>query len=86
MLNECEKSHEINYTFSCCYKSLILMFNHSETHLLQSKFSNLFLKTLNHHFKLNQLEILNIKFETLKHVLDICTKVNSHFYFQGKVI
>ena len=84
MLNECEKNHEVNYTFSCCYKHLILMFNHSETHLMQQKFSNFFLKTLNHDFKVNQLEIHLVKFENLKIILDIISKVNSQFYFQGK--
>jgi hypothetical protein len=83
MLNECDKVHEINYFYSCCYKHLILMFNHSETHLLHQRYANLFLKTLNHHFKLNKLNIENIKFETLKTVLDIATKLNSQFYFQG---
>jgi hypothetical protein len=86
MLNDCEKNHEINYSHLCCYKHLILMYNHSETHLLQQKFANLFLKTLNHFFKLNQLEAQQIKFENLKIVLDIISKVNSHFYFQGKYL
>jgi hypothetical protein len=83
MLNDCEKNHETNYNISCCYKHLILMHYHSETHLLHQKFANLFLKTLNHYFKLGHLEIEHIKFEILKKLLDIVTKTNSHFFFQG---
>ncbi len=84
MLNDCRKNHEINYSSSCCYKHLILMHDHSETHMLISKYSSLFLKTLNHHFKLNNLETDKIKFDTLLNLLNTITRINSHFYFLSK--
>ncbi len=81
MLNDCKKTHEINYSSSCCYKHLIIMHDYSDTHMLISKYSSLFLKTLNHHFKLNKLEIEKIKIDLLINLLNIITRINSHFYF-----
>ncbi len=86
MINDCKKLHEINYTLSCCYKHLILIHDHSETHMLISKYSSLFLKTMNHYFKLNKLDIENIKFEILINILNIITRINSHFYFISKIM
>ena len=81
MLIDCKKYHGINYSSSCCYKHLILMHDHSETHMLINKFANLFLKTMNHHFKQNRLEIESMSFDLLINILNIVTKINSHFYF-----
>jgi hypothetical protein len=84
MLNDCNKIHEIDYNSSCCYKHLIIMYDHAETHVLIHKYANLFLKTLNHYFKLDQLSSESLSFEIIKNILNIITRISSHYYYLSK--
>jgi hypothetical protein len=81
---ECGKKHLINYKESCCVKHLIEMNFHAEAQTLTHKYSKLLFLTLNHFYKLSQLNFENMKLDTARIFLEIMSKHISHFYFLNK--
>lgn len=81
MKNDCGKMHKPDYNSACCFKFLIEMHDHAESQTLIHKYAKLFLTTINHYYKTNKLSFEYIKLDMMKLLLEILTKVISHFFF-----
>jgi hypothetical protein len=86
MLIECKSIHIPDYNKTCCYKHLIEMYDYAENQTLIHKYAKLFMSCLNHNYKLNMLMIDGLKLDMLKSLLNIITRVISHFYFLSIIV
>jgi tetratricopeptide (TPR) repeat protein len=85
MISECNKEHRPGYNNICCLFQLLIVNEYASNQLMEARYSYIFLKTLNHHFKHKSFYIDNIKLDILKLFLEVVSKYSSQYYFNLKL-
>jgi hypothetical protein len=85
MISECNKDHKPDYNQICCLHQLLILNEHASNQLMETRYSNILLKTLNHHFKKKTLYFENVKLELLKLFLEVVSKYSAQYYFGCKL-
>jgi hypothetical protein len=85
MISECNKDHRPGYNNICCLYQLIMVNEYASNQLMESRYSYIFLKTLNHHFKHKSFYLDDIKLGHLKLFLEVVSKYSGYYYFNTKL-
>jgi hypothetical protein len=85
MISECNKEHKPTYNSICCFYQLLMVNEYASNQLMEARYSNLLLKTLNHHFKNKSLYLEDLKLDMLKIFLEIISKYSAQYYFNLKL-
>jgi tetratricopeptide (TPR) repeat protein len=85
MMSNCNKEHKPCYNNICCLYQLLLVNEYASNQLMDGRYSNIFLKTLNHHYKNNSLYLDDIKLDIIKLFLEVVSKYSAQYYFNLKL-
>jgi hypothetical protein len=85
MISNCNKEHKPSYNNICCLYQLLLVNEYASNQLMDMRYSNIFLKTLNHHYKLNSLYLDDSKLDLIKLFLEVVSKYCAQYYFNLKL-